>query len=222
LVSRRRSSCLVRRLLQDGFSATSVGRRKLNNPPRDLEFTPSMNQLAVLYSYRIEILSGRAFTTTFSATSKSRLESITFGDSDDKMMLGTKNGIEQLKSARMLRKFHRHQISCRSMVAWNPKQNCIAIGQDGVLRIVDDQMQQIDMVGGSKTIRDVTMAASDCFGFLFHSGKLVYASGDGKILGWSTFLPEGNRVTAWFVPTAMTDQLAVKVHAGGQSTRRYR
>jgi len=206
------SSVIVRQLFKGGFAEKAVGRRTLNQPPSDLEFTPSMNQLAVLYPNRIEMLSRRAYETTFSAISNRRLESITFGDSDDKMMLGTNDGIQRFKSAKMLRKSHRHQIGCRSIVAWNPKQDCVAIGQDGVLRIVDDQMRPIDLIGASKSIRDMTMPASNCYGFLFRSGKIAYINGDGGILGWSTFLPEGNLIADRFVPTAMMDQLAVKLH----------
>jgi serine/threonine protein kinase/WD40 repeat protein len=201
----------VRRFSNGQFAPNAISARSLDQTPHNIEFTPSLNQLAIIYPYRIEMLARGRFDTSFSLASKGRLESITFGDSDDKMLLGSTDGIQRLKSAKMLRKSHRHQIWGRSKVAWNPKQDCIAIGQDGVLRVVDDQMRTIDAVGANKAICDVTMPASDRYGFLFRSGKLVYTNGDGRILGWSTFLPEGNRTVDQFVPTAMPDHLAVKL-----------
>ncbi len=205
------NSVSIWRFAKGAFSEVPIGRRSIDQTPHDLDFTASLNHLAVLYPYRIEMLSRGKYETTFSVTSKSRFESITFGDSDDKMMLGTNNGIMQLHSAKITRKFHRHQIWGRSKVAWNPKQDCIAIGQDGVLRIVDDRMITVDLVGASKSICAVTMPISDHYAFLSRSGKLVYTNRDGKILSWSTFLPQGNRIVEGFVGTATRSHLAVNV-----------
>ena len=193
------------------FSDKPWQSRTLYELPTDLEFTPSANEIALVYPNRIEMFASRNFRTTFAIVASSRIESISFGSTSEEMVIGSNEGALKVKSARLSGDAYRHQRWSLSKVAWNPHHDCIAVGQDGLLRIVDGNLHLLDFVGGVKMVEDVTMHSSNRYGFLFRSGKTVCTDGDGVMLGWSTFLPEGNQVADSFVATPIPGMIGVSV-----------
>ena len=186
-----KDSIWIRRFTDDDFHEKSVGRRRITSTPRTIEFTPSKQLLALGYDDRFEILNRRSDTPSVSVSTRQRVDSIAFGGNDDDLVLGALHGVYQLKSTRLDGPSHRHQFWARTRVAWNPTEDCIAVGQRGTVRVVDNKLKTIASVGSTKSIRGVVATAPGQFTFVIRSGKLVSTDEKGKILGWSTFIPEG-------------------------------
>ena len=205
----------VRRLVDGVFSKRTTVHRVIESQPVDLAWVPSKNQFAMLHANRVTILDSRNLAHVLDITTNNRAESISIGGSDDKLVVGSEHGIQWLSSTKLASEQNRHQRNGRSKVAWNPRQNCIAIGQNGLLRIVDQQIQPLDQIGGVKSVRDVVTQDNGDVCVLFRSGKLVTANRDGRMLGWSTFLPDGKQIAESLQMSVKPQHVAAVVYPQG-------
>jgi len=210
-----KGSVWVHPLRNGTFAAKPLGRRRLRATPQGLTLSPSKSHLAIVFADRVEVMNRDSATPAISVASPQRLESVAFGDTDAKLVFGTYAGVAQLRATRLGGPEFRHQAWGRSQVAWNPRGDLIAVGQRGLLRIVDPQLKTIHKIGAVKSVRSAQQIGSGQTVILFRSGKIVCTDAGGKIIGWSTFLPDGRRVAERLLTSARPNRVSVGISDGG-------
>lgn len=149
------------------------------SPIRDIEWTSDGKYVGVARSTKPDLLRATDLRTVFRVAGPPEMESISFRASDNKSAMGYRDTFTWYIDKKLLRREEFDQLWGRAKVAWRPQGDCLAVGQDGLLRILDPDGKTLAQLGGIQAIADAGAGVDGGFQILFRGQRLAAVDGDG-------------------------------------------
>ncbi|MEL6107668.1 MAG: protein kinase family protein, partial [Planctomycetota bacterium] len=197
-------------------SATAVS----PSPVRDIKWTPDGKHVGIARRVNPDLLRASNLRAVFRVLGPPEMESISFRDRDNKSAMGYRDTFSWYVDKKLLQRPEFEQPSGRAQVAWRPRGDCIAIGQDGLLRVLDTDGKTLSQLGGRQAIAEAASSENGRFQVVVGDHRQIELDADGRGIRSQTLAELGSQsdgdVKRRRVATTIAFDETHDLHAGNE------